>query len=638
MTQRVLIGSPVHQQPLILQEFLTSLSELQQDDLIVEYLFVDDNEATESSTLLAEFIGQHENSTIYKSSEKTEHYRCDDYTHYWNEVQIWKVAQMKDEIISYTKKNNYDYLLLIDSDLVLHPYTLKQLIYTNKNIISNIFWTKWQPNTAELPQVWMQDEYSLYRKRRNEILKDEEIELRTNKFLQQLRQPGVYEVGGLGACTLISKHALFKGVEFSEIPNLSYWGEDRHFSIRAAVLNIPLYVDTHYPAYHIYRPSELVGIPAYKRKCRISMKQDEGITISLCMIVKNEEDVLERCLTSIHQVVDEIIIIDTGSTDRTKEIAASFTDKIYDFEWINDFSAARNYAFNHASGEYILWLDADDFFEEKDQMSLSVLKKTLAPEVDSVTMNYHLTFDEIGNVTHSLRRNRLVRRACGFQWIGFVHEYLEVSGHIMHSDIAITHKKDKVYTDRNLQIYREHQRTGENFSVRDLYYFANELRDHAFYEEAVLYYKKFLSTMQGWVEDNLAACLKLADCYHHLCERDQEQQAILQTFQYDRPRAETCCRLGSLFLEGHQLNQAVFWYELATHLEKPSEPMGSLDHAAWTWLPHLQLCLCYDQLGNREKAIHHNDLAFSLHPTHPSILHNKQYFDEFQSNQMDKTK
>jgi glycosyltransferase involved in cell wall biosynthesis len=638
MTQRVLIGSPVHQQPLILQEFLSSLSELQQDDLIVEYLFVDDNEAAESSTLLAEFIGQYENSTIYKYSEKTEHYRCDDYTHYWNEAQIWKVAQMKDEIISYTKKNNYDYLLLIDSDLVLHPYTLKQLIYANKNIISNIFWTKWQPNTAELPQVWIQDEYSLYRKRRNEKLTDEEIEQRTNTFLQQLRQPGVYEVGGLGACTLISKQALSKGVEFSEIPNLSYWGEDRHFSIRATVLNIPLYVDTHYPAYHIYRPSELVGIPAYKRKCRISMNQDEGITISLCMIVKNEEDVLERCLASIHQVVDEIIIIDTGSTDRTKEIAASYTDKIYDFEWINDFSAARNYAFSHASGEYILWLDADDFFEEKDQMSLSTLKKTLAPEVDSVTMNYHLTFDEIGNVTHSLRRNRLVRRACGFRWIGFVHEYLEVSGHIIHSDIAVTHKKDKVYTDRNLQIYRQHQNTGAELSVRDLYYFANELRDHVYYEEAAVYYKKFLSTSQGWIEDNIAACLKLADCYHHLCEQDQERQAILQTFQYDRPRAETCCRLGALFLEGHQLNQAVFWYELATHLEKPSEQMGSLDHAAWTWLPHLQLCLCYDQLGNREKAIHHSDLAFSLHPTHPSILHNKQYFDELQSNQMDKTK
>lgn len=73
-------------------------------------------------------------------------------------------------------------------------------------------------------------------------------------------------------------------------------------------------------------------------------------TISLCMIVRNEEKVLARCLESVRGCVDEIIIVDTGSSDGTKEIAARFTDKIYDFEWIDDFSAARNYSFEQATG------------------------------------------------------------------------------------------------------------------------------------------------------------------------------------------------------------------------------------------------------------------------------------------------
>ena len=73
------------------------------------------------------------------------------------------------------------------------------------------------------------------------------------------------------------------------------------------------------------------------------------ITISLCMIVKNEEKKLERCLSSYAPLMDEIIVVDTGSTDKTKEIASRFTDKIYDFEWINDFSAARNFAFSPSS-------------------------------------------------------------------------------------------------------------------------------------------------------------------------------------------------------------------------------------------------------------------------------------------------
>lgn len=73
------------------------------------------------------------------------------------------------------------------------------------------------------------------------------------------------------------------------------------------------------------------------------------VSISLCMIVKNEEDVLARCLESAADLVDELIVVDTSSTDRTREIAARFTDKVYDFPWRDDFFAARNESFSHAS-------------------------------------------------------------------------------------------------------------------------------------------------------------------------------------------------------------------------------------------------------------------------------------------------
>ena len=78
--------------------------------------------------------------------------------------------------------------------------------------------------------------------------------------------------------------------------------------------------------------------------------------LSLCMIVRDEEAVLERCLESVSDAVEEIIIVDTGSVDRTKEIAAKFTEHIYDMPWKGDFSAARNFAFAKATKEYLLWL------------------------------------------------------------------------------------------------------------------------------------------------------------------------------------------------------------------------------------------------------------------------------------------
>lgn len=88
--------------------------------------------------------------------------------------------------------------------------------------------------------------------------------------------------------------------------------------------------------------------------------------ISLCMITRNEEKYLDQCLNSVKDLVDEIIIIDTGSTDKTKEIAKKFNAKIFDFKWQDDFSAARNESLKHATKDWIFVLDADEVIEKKD--------------------------------------------------------------------------------------------------------------------------------------------------------------------------------------------------------------------------------------------------------------------------------
>ena len=265
---RVLIGSSIRQDSHILKEFLTSLKELDRDNILVDYFFIDDNESPESKDVLKAFSKTVSNNIIIQEGENEGEYICTDDTHLWKEKLIWKVAEYKNRIIEHSKNNRYNYLFLIDSDLVLHPKTLKHLISLNKEIISEIFWTKWKQYATPLPQVWVYDEYSLIPKSRNEILSDSEKNSRYLNYLEKLKKTGVYEVGGLGACTLVSSSALEKGVNYDEIYNLSFWGEDRHFCIRAVAMGIKLYVDTTYPAYHIYRKKYLIGVEDFKHKCR----------------------------------------------------------------------------------------------------------------------------------------------------------------------------------------------------------------------------------------------------------------------------------------------------------------------------------------------------------------------------------
>jgi len=112
----------------------------------------------------------------------------------------------------------------------------------------------------------------------------------------------------------------------------------------------------------------------------------ENITLGVIMIVKNEEQALPGILSDVKEIADELMIVDTGSEDGTIEIAKSFDAKIETFPWQNDFAAARNHSIECATCDYLLWLDADDRIDEKDQKSLSLLKTRLSPGRDRAYM------------------------------------------------------------------------------------------------------------------------------------------------------------------------------------------------------------------------------------------------------------
>ncbi|MDR1410272.1 MAG: glycosyltransferase family 2 protein, partial [Oscillospiraceae bacterium] len=228
------------------------------------------------------------------------------------------------------------------------------------------------------------------------------------------------------------------------------------------------------------------------------------VTVSLCMIVKNEEDVLARCLDSVKDAVDEIIIVDTGSIDKTKTIARQYTKKVFDFKWCDNFSAARNFSYSKATKDYQLWLDADDVVPPESLEQLKRLKTALDPEIEIVTMKYITHFDDKDNPILTSVRERLTKMSKNYQWIDPVHECIPLIGKQLISDITIHHRKihkDKT-ADRNLHIYQALEKSGEPLSPRQQYYFARELKDHGELQKAIYYFEKFLDSKQGWVEDN----------------------------------------------------------------------------------------------------------------------------------------
>ncbi len=226
------------------------------------------------------------------------------------------------------------------------------------------------------------------------------------------------------------------------------------------------------------------------------------ITISLCMIVKNEEKVLARCLESAKGFADEIIIVDTGSQDRTKEIARAYTEKIYDFSWKDDFSAARNESFSKASMDYCMWLDADDVVTEENQGKLKVLKERLDPDTDMVMMKYAISETQDGKALFSYYRERLVKNKRGFLWAGRVHEAISPEGKVVYSEITISHRKEgQKDPGRNLRIYEKMEKEGEAFDGRSRFYYGRELMAHGRYSEGIKTLEAFLEG-EGWTENN----------------------------------------------------------------------------------------------------------------------------------------
>ncbi|MCS1352212.1 glycosyltransferase [Mechercharimyces sp. CAU 1602] len=596
MALKIVLASLIRQEAGVLHEFLQSLFELDIDeDVEREYLFIDDNVEREAQRLLYRTAYQHENIQIIQPTQLPLAQAVHKQITPLGEKK--RVALLKDRVMQYVRDEQADYLFLSAPHFVLPADLLTTLLTGKRDVMSPLFWVRQKGENQPLAQAWLCNQQLLH------------------QYDKQLQEPGVYDAEVVNGSFLFSSRALGSQLSFFHSEGAWGLGEDALMCQHARRLGLTIAVDSRAPVLHLQVQDDLERIKPFKEKAH-SPGFKRNVTISLCMIVRDEEDVLERCLQSVQGIPDEWIIVDTGSCDRTQEIAARYTDRLYQFDWVDNFAAARNFAFQQATQEYILWLDADDVLPEEERDKFLQLKKSLDRRTDSVSMLYRST------PTTVVRRNRLLRRERGFYWEGRVHEYVRVKGHCIHSDIMVVHQKEKEVGTRNLRIYRKQLQEEGELPQRDWFYFGNELQAHHEYEEAIEAFQTYLHT-RGPEEDSIAACLRVAECFAKLHEWEQALHYVVMTFRYDVPRAEACCYIGELVREMGEQEQSIFWFTCATQVPIPTNPYANREESLWTWYPHLQLGNEYVRCEKWREALHHYKRVDEIYPDHPQLQRNK---------------
>ncbi|MBQ3513552.1 MAG: glycosyltransferase family 2 protein [Lachnospiraceae bacterium] len=328
-------------------------------------------------------------------------------------------------------------------------------------------------------------------------------------------------------------------------------------------------------------------------------------TISLCMIVKNEEKVLERCLECLKDIVDEMIIVDTGSTDATKEIAGKYTDKIYDFPWIDDFSAARNFSFSKASMDYIYVADADEIIDEENRTRFKLLKQALLPEIEIVQMKYcnQLEFGSVYNFDIEYR-GKLYKRLRTFQWIDPIHETIKTEPVIFDSDIEIIHKPLQSHGKRDFAIFTKILNRGERLSKKLLDMYAKELFISGTPEDffqAEEFFKSSLKEERSLEEYKVADCVLAKICF---LRKDWEGffTACLKEVA-DNPPAEICTLIGEYYRLKENFEEALMWYFNAIHEQ---ECILSIQYSKK--IPTEGMIECYEKLGMDSQAEEYKEL------------------------------
>jgi tetratricopeptide (TPR) repeat protein len=366
-----------------------------------------------------------------------------------------------------------------------------------------------------------------------------------------------------------------------------------------------------------------------KRGAHTNKRPSSQPTISLVMIVKNEERFLEGCLESVRDCVDEIIIVDTGSTDRTLEIAQKFGAKLFHFAWCDDFSAARNYSLDHATGDWALWLDADERLTAESGRAMRSLISNTPDTIGGymVSIKNFMRKDELADVSWH-RACRLFRNRPNIRFTGRVHEQnarsIEQAGYqLSSSQLCIEHYgyTGEVMLERDKHarflrmLTREVEenpngpfRSFQQFNLGNTYYTMQD------YENAVRWFAEADRNPDIGQEYVAVLYTEWASALYFLGRQEEALRVC------DRAESLGIAHPGLEFARGHAKLQMKRLDEAESHflraLEQGQSADGSFvgDQGAFTYKAFYGLALVSAERQRYNETIHYCQRALDIHP------------------------
>lgn len=350
-------------------------------------------------------------------------------------------------------------------------------------------------------------------------------------------------------------------------------------------------------------------------------------TISLCMIVKNEEKHLASCLESANGVVDEIIIADTGSTDRTVEIARSFTPNIFSIEWEGDFAAARNHSLARATGDWILVLDADEVLEHwpvhevRELLTITAAGGFVIPIVNVMDKGDRLLH---GAVMRLFRRDRDVR------FRGIVHEdvgpsLLEKGWRIEAWPYSIRHYgymdavvQDKDKRNRNMTLLNE-QLASEPENPFIWHNLGNEYLAMRELGQAAACYEKALSYAPERAFYLSHTMRSLLDIYIDTGRLREALELVKQAINTYPDYTDLYYLLGIILMNSGQPDKSVTWFQRCLQMKEAPIQHPKIDGVT-SYLSMYGLAFAYRRLGNLQETVMYCVQALKRNPVYVQAL------------------